>query len=208
MPKQIKRVHGLGNSQSMSTGDPDVAPIGPPVIDRSALDRLAAATSPLSAEECMQRARSASALVDTSNIDRSGSGDALLLWRNESSEAWLNLWWQPRDTGYHDHDGSCVGVYVIDGRARNEALVIGEPRRVRDYRAGDSFAFPGSGIHRMEHEPGAITVHVYSPPLRAVGHYELQDGELRREARPADEPSGPSPGLLSAMTADPSDAVT
>jgi hypothetical protein len=208
MPEQINRVHGLGNSQSMSTGDPDVAPIGPPVTDRAALDRLAAATSPLSAEECMQRARSASALVDTSNIDRSGSGDALLLWRNESSEAWLNLWWQPRDTGYHDHDGSCVGVYVIDGRARNEALVVGQPRRVRQYRAGDSFAFPGSGIHRMEHDPGAITIHVYSPPLRSVGHYELQDGELRREACPADEPSGPSPGLLSAMTAHSSDPGT
>jgi hypothetical protein len=189
----------------MSTREPDVAPIGPPVVDRAALDRLAAATSPLTAEECMQRAHSASALVDASNIDRSGPGDALLLWRNESSEAWLNLWWQPRDTGYHDHDGSCVGVYVIAGRARNEALVIGQPRRVREYRAGDSFAFPGSGIHRMEHDPGAVTIHVYSPPLRAVGHYELQDGELRREACPADEPSGPSPGLLSAMTADSSD---
>jgi hypothetical protein len=208
MPEQINRVHGLGNSQSMSIGDPGVAPIRPPVIDRAALNRLAASTSPLSPEECMQRAHSAGALVDTSNIDRSGLGDALLLWRNESSEAWLNLWWQPRDTGYHDHDGSCVGVYVIDGRARNEALVIGQPRRVREYRAGDSFAFPGSGIHRMEHDPGAITIHVYSPPLRAVGHYELQAGELRREACPADEPSGPSPELLSAMTADSSDRDT
>jgi hypothetical protein len=54
----------------------------------------------------------------------------------------------------------------------------------------------------MEHDPGAITIHVYSPPLRAVGHYELEDGALRREACPSDEPSGPSPGLLSAMTAD------
>jgi hypothetical protein len=38
-----------------------------------------------------------------------------------------------------------------------------------------------------------------------VGHYELEDGELRREACPANEPSGPSPGLLSAMTAASSD---
>jgi hypothetical protein len=104
----------------------------------------------------MQRAHKAGELVDTSNIDRRGPGDALLLWRNESSEAWLNLWWQPRDTGYHD--------------------------------------------------PGAITIHVYSPPLRAVGHYELEDGALRREACPSDEPSSPSPGLLSAVTADSSDA--
>jgi hypothetical protein len=189
----------------MSVHDPDVARNGPPVIDRAALHRLAAATGPLGAEECMQRAHDAGALVDLSNIDRTGPGDALLLWRNESSEAWLNLWWQPRDTGYHDHDGSCVGVYVIDGCARNEPLVVGRSRRVREYRAGDSFAFPGSGIHRMEHDPGAITIHVYSPPLHAVGHYELRDGELRREACPADEPSGPSPELLSATTAESSD---
>ncbi len=150
----------------------------------------------------MRLAHDAGALVDASHIDRTGGGGALLLWRNESSEAWLNLWWQPRDTGYHDHDGSCVGVYVIDGCARNEPLVIGQPRRVREYRPGDSFAFPGSGIHRMEHDPGAITIHVYSPPLRAVGHYELDGGELRREACPSDEPSSPSPVLLSAMIVD------
>ena len=134
----------------MSTRDPDVATNGLPVIDRAALDRLAAAASPLTPEQCMKRAHAAGALVDVSNVDRSGPGDALLLWRTDSSEAWLNLWWQPRDTGYHD--------------------------------------------------PGAITIHVYSPPLRAVGHYELKEGELRREACPADEPSGPSPALLSAMT--------
>jgi hypothetical protein len=174
---------------------------GVPAIDRSALDRLAAAPGPLTPEQCMDRARRAAAGVDVSGLDRSGAGDALLLWRNESSEAWLNLWWQPRDTGYHDHDGSCVGVYVIAGRAQQEPLVVGQPRRVREYREGDSFAFPGAGIHRMEHEPGAITIHVYSPPLRAVGHYELEDGELRRLPCPPDEPSAPSPGLLSAVTA-------
>jgi hypothetical protein len=73
---------------------------------------------------------------------------------------------------------------------------------VREYRAGDSFAFPGSGIHRMEHDPGAITIHVYSPPLLAVGHCELEDGALRRDACRSDEPSSPSPGLLSAMAGD------
>jgi hypothetical protein len=172
------------------------------VIDHPALEGLAAAVGPLTAEQCMTRARQAAAIIDTANLDRTGPGDALLLWRNDSSEAWLNLWWQPRDTGYHDHDGSCVGVHVIEGCARNEPLVIGGPRRVHEYRPGESFAFPGSGIHRMEHDPGAVTIHVYSPPLRAVGHYELADGELRREPRPADEPSGPSPGLLSAMTPD------
>ena len=138
-----------------------------------------------------------------SGLDRSGAGDATLLWRNESSEGWLNLWWRPRDTGFHDHDGSCVGVYVIEGRARNEPLVVGRPQRVSEYQAGECFAFPGSGIHRMEHDQGAVTIHVYSPPIRALGHYEVDEGELRRRPVPPDAPSQPSPRLLSAVSAQP-----
>ena len=152
-------------------------------------------------EECADRARRAAELVDFSALDRTGSGEALLLWREPHSEAWLNLWWQPRDTGYHDHDGSSVGVHVIEGRAWNEPLVVGTPRRVREYGPGDSFAFPGQGIHRMDHEPGAITIHVYSPPLRAIGHYEIDDGELRRQPVPPNEPSAPSPALLARLDA-------
>ncbi len=137
-------------------------------------------------------------MLDLSALDRSGTGDAVLLWRSDSSEAWLNIWWDARDTGYHDHDGSCVGVYVIEGVARNESLVIGTKRRLREYTSGDRFSFPGSGIHRMEHEPGAITIHVYSPPIRSIGHYELEDGELRRKPLAPDDPSPSSPQLVAA----------
>jgi hypothetical protein len=155
----------------------------------------------LTPEECADRAQRAAALVDLSALDRAGRGEAMLLWRDAHSEAWLNLWWQPRDTGYHDHDGSAVGVYVIEGRAWNEPLVVGAPRRVHEYGPGDSFAFPGQGIHRMDHEAGAITIHVYSPPLSAIGHYEIDEGELRRRSGPPDQPSDPSPALLSRLEA-------
>jgi hypothetical protein len=97
---------------------------------------------------------------------------------------------------------------VITGCARNEPLVVGQPRRVREYRAGESFAFPGAGIHRMEHDPGAVTIHVYSPPIRSVGHYDLNDGELRRQPGPPDEPSGPSPRLLCAVADDRSHPIS
>jgi hypothetical protein len=172
------------------------------VLDSDMLDRLATAPGPLTPEECMERAERAAAVIDVSALDRTTAGDALLLWRSDSSEAWLNLWWQERDTGYHDHDGSCVGVYVIEGIARNEPLVFGGSRRIHQYGPGDRFAFPGAGIHRMEHEPGAITIHVYSPPIRSIGHYEVDDGELRRQPCAPDEPSAASPGLLSALNAD------
>jgi hypothetical protein len=172
------------------------------VRDRGELERLASGAEPLTPSECMQRAERAAMALDIAALDRTSAGDAVLLWRGEASEAWLNLWWQPRDTGFHDHDGSCVGVYVIEGVARNEALMIGEPRRVREYGPGDRFAFPGSGIHRMEHEAGAVTIHVYSPPIRSIGEYELDDGELRRRPAAPDEPSAASPRLLAAVQAD------
>jgi hypothetical protein len=172
------------------------------VADRDALSRLADAPGPLTPEQAADRARRAAAALDLAQIDRRGAGEAILLWRSASSEAWLNLWWQPRDTGYHDHDGSCVGVHVIEGTARNEALMFGGPRRVGEYGPGDTFSFGNAGIHRMEHEPGAVTIHVYSPPIRALGHYELVDGMLQRTPGGPEDPSPPSPRLLAAAGAD------
>src|SRR5262245_47922749 len=167
--------------------------------DAARLRAIAASDRPLAPDECAERARRAAALVEPGRLDRSGAGEAVLLWREPHSEAWLNLWWQPRDTGYHDHDGSCVGVHVIEGRAWNEPLVFGTSRRVCEYGPGDTFAFAGAGLHRMNHEPGAITIHVDSPPIRSIGHDDVEDGELHRRAMPPDEPSSPSPLLLASV---------
>jgi hypothetical protein len=171
---------------------------GDHIREPDVLGALATAPGPLTPEQCADRASRAASVIDRSRLNLEGAGEALLLWRSDSSEAWLNLWWEPRDTGYHDHDGSCVGVHVIDGIARNEALMYGCERRVREYRAGDPFSFPNQGIHRMEHAPGAITVHVYSPPIRSLGHYELVDGMLQRTPGDPDAPSPPSEQLLAA----------
>jgi hypothetical protein len=95
----------------------------------------------------------------------------------------------PRDTGFHDHDGSAVGVYMLRGSVTNEGLPIGGSRRVHRYGPGDSFSVPGTGIHRTNHDAGAVTVHIYSPPLRAIGYYEIVDGLLQRTPGPPDEAS-------------------
>ncbi len=177
-------------------------------LDQGRLREIADSDRPLTPQECAERARRAAALIDPGRLDRSGSGQAVLLWRDEHSEAWLNLWWQPRDTGYHDHTGSCVGVHVIAGRAWNEPLTVGVPPAAREYGPGDTFWFPGNGIHRMDHEAGAVTIHVYSPPIRAIGHYDLDDGQLRRTPGLPDEPSLPSAALYDALhPVAPPDAV-
>ncbi len=153
----------------------------------------------LTPTECAELARAAAVLVDPDTLDRAGSGEARLLWRTPHSEAWLNTWWEARDTGFHDHDGSCVGVHVLAGRAANEPLTVGVPRKVGWFGPGESFSFGGTGIHRMDHAAGAVTIHVYSPPIRAIGHYELADGVLRRASCSPDEESPPSPLLSAAL---------
>jgi hypothetical protein len=163
------------------------------------LREIAESDRPLTPAECAERARLAAALIEPGRLDHSGSGEAVLLWRDDHSEAWLNLWWQPRDTGYHDHTGSCVGVHVIAGRAWNEPLSVGGPPVLAEYGPGDTFWFPGDGIHRMDHEAGAVTIHVYSPPIRAIGHYDLDGGQLRRTPGLPDEPSPPSAALYEAL---------
>jgi hypothetical protein len=169
-----------------------------PSADPGKLAAIAATDRSLNPGECADRARLAAALVDPAALPRPS---AYILWRDDHSVAWLDAYSEWRDTGYHDHDGSAVGVYVIAGDVTNEGLPIGGRRRVRAYGPGESFSFPGTGIHRMEHCAGAITIHVYSPPLRAIGYYEIIDGLLQRTPGPPDESSPPSPALLGSLDA-------
>ena len=155
--------------------------------------------SPLQPDECAAMARQAAGLVDMAALPRAGTGASTVLWQDEESVAWLNVMPEPRDTGYHDHDGSAVGVYVIEGNVTNEGLPLGGPRRPRHYGPGDSFSLPVSAIHRMYHDIGAITIHVYSPPLRSIGYYEVVGGLLQRTPGPPDEASPESPRLLESL---------
>jgi hypothetical protein len=162
---------------------------------------LAASERPLQPDECASLARRAAGLLDSAILAKARTGGgSVVLWEDEHSVSWLNVMPERRDTGYHDHDGSAVGVFVIEGSVTNEGLPIGSPRRVHRYGPGDSFSFPGSGIHRMDHDAGAITVHVYSPPLRSIGYYEVVGGLLQRTLGPPDEASPESPRLLTALT--------
>src|SRR5262245_36516808 len=170
------------------------------MTDGARFTALARRDHDLSPDECVHLARSAAELVDLGSLERDGGGSFELLWRNEHSECWLNLWWDPRDTGFHDHGGSCVGVHVLEGRVVSQGLAVGGASREREYVAGESFSAPRTGIHRVDHAPGAVTIHVYSPPLREIGHYEIVDSELRRHAGLPDEISPPSPGLSAALT--------
>jgi hypothetical protein len=118
---------------------------------------------------------------------------------DEHLTAWLICWMDEHDTVFHDHDVSAGAVAVVSGAVREERLAIDGPTRNGVFRAGGSFHFSASDIHRVSHAGSdpAVTLHVYSPPLLRMGAYAIgEDGVLVRhpmsyqeELRPLSEES-------------------
>jgi predicted metal-dependent enzyme (double-stranded beta helix superfamily) len=104
---------------------------------------------------------------------------------DEHLTAWLICWMDDHDTGFHDHDLSSGAVAVVSGAVREERLALaGEPHK-RSFKAGQSFHFSASDIHRVRHAGSdpAVTLHVYSPPLLRMGAYAVgEQGALVRHA--------------------------
>jgi hypothetical protein len=108
-------------------------------------------------------------------------------------EVWLICWSDGNDTGFHDHDVSHGAVAVAQGGVREETLLLGGDPAVREVGGGGVFSFDATDIHRVLHLGGepAITLHLYSPPLRRMGCYEiLEGGRLARRSVSADRELG------------------
>ena len=109
-----------------------------------------------------------------------------LIWDEEDVNAWVIVWNEDSDTGFHDHDVSAAGIAVIDGMVREDRLSLGGLPRVRVFGPGEAFTVEPTAIHRVLHAGGkpAVTVHAYSPPLRRMGAYRVdEDGVLERESQ-------------------------
>lgn len=109
---------------------------------------------------------------------------------DEHLTAWLICWMDDHDTGFHDHDASSGAVAVVSGHVREQRLALGGDPRDRVYAAGASFCFTPADIHRVTHAGSgpAVTIHVYSPPLKQMGSYVVEDdGVLTRVTVPSSE---------------------
>ncbi|MDX6727927.1 MAG: hypothetical protein QOK49_2732 [Baekduia sp.] len=129
--------------------------------------------------------------------DPSGARTYHQLALDDHIEAWLICWSDGNDTGFHDHDLSQGAVGVADGHVREETLALGGDPVVREVGPGGVFSFEATDIHRVLHigAETAVTLHLYSPPLRRMGSYEvLEDGRLARRSIPAGEELAPAPG--------------
>jgi Cysteine dioxygenase type I len=107
------------------------------------------------------------------------------LWLDEHVGVWVITWARGNDTGFHDHDVSCGAVAVVEGEIVEERLVVGGPPLRLPRRAGETFGFDASHVHRMRKDDAAlaVSIHAYSPPLSRMGAYEVDaDGTLRRRS--------------------------
>ena len=122
--------------------------------------------------------------------DASGVRTYHQLFFDDHVEAWLICWNDGNDTGFHDHDLSHGAVGVAAGQVREETLALGGEPVVREVGPGAVFSFDATDIHRVLHigDEAAVTLHLYSPPLRRMGAYEvLEDGRLARRSISAEQ---------------------
>src|SRR3954462_12115276 len=89
------------------------------------------------------------------------------LWRDDHVDVWVITWASGNDTGFHDHDVSRGAVAVVEGEVVEERLVFGGAPRELRHRAGETFDFDASHVHRMHQDAAAraVSIHAYSPPL-------------------------------------------
>jgi len=110
------------------------------------------------------------------------------LYRDPNLDIWLICWVEGQSTGYHDHDRSCGAVQVCDGSLFEDWFRVEEDGWVREHTtehgSGERFDFDAADIHGVRHPggdaPPATSLHLYSPALWRMGHYEPGPRGMRR----------------------------
>ncbi len=107
------------------------------------------------------------------------------LHRDPHVDIWLICWDASQQTGLHDHDRSSGAVHVVEGTLLEDSFVArdgGIGLQTVEHAAGSCFSFDASYIHDVRHDGGspATSIHVYSPALWRMGHYELGPHGLGR----------------------------
>ena len=91
-------------------------------------------------------------------------------------EAWLIAWETAADLELHDHGGSRGAFHVIKGPLVEAHTDLADPAPLRTLPigTGEGRQVPATRIHRVWNPGprGAVSVHVYSPPLSSMTFYD------------------------------------
>ena len=109
------------------------------------------------------------------------------LYRDPNIDVWLICWLPGQGTGYHDHDRSDGAVFVCSGSLYEDFFCRDPDGWIREktnlHETGGHFEFEAADIHGVRHagDDPATSIHVYSPALWRMGHYEPDSrGAMRR----------------------------
>ena len=103
---------------------------------------------------------------------------------HDAYDVWLIGWDSHQGVDLHDHGGSAGALYVVAGELvehRSNPAGIGRPLR-RVLREFDDRPMPPAHIHEIANESVTVaaSIHVYSPPLAIMHHFEIEhEAELR-----------------------------
>jgi len=103
---------------------------------------------------------------------------------SETYDIWLLRWGAGSRTELHDHGDSAGALYVVGGElVEHRPNPAGRGRSLRRVlRQLDDRPMAPSHIHEIANESDTVatSVHVYSPPLAAMHHFDFTpDSELR-----------------------------
>jgi hypothetical protein len=102
-------------------------------------------------------------------------------------DVWLIRWGAGSRTILHDHGGSAGALHVVMGELVEQCpnpTGVGRPLR-RLLRAFDYRPMSATHVHEIANATprDAASVHVYSPPLLLMNHYEQARGSQIRRTR-------------------------
>jgi hypothetical protein len=127
----------------------------------------------------------------------SGGRRYVRLFRTEAVEAWVIAWASSAYLGLHDHGDSRGAYQVVSGQLREISadLIERGPLTTRRLRPGARRSVQPGHVHDLWNptsEP-ALSVHVYSPPLRAMSFYSDDPATYLAKVRTETENEWPDP---------------
>ena len=133
---------------------------------------------------------------------------SMRLHADDDLDVWLISWTPDQSTALHDHGGSAGALTVVDGRLTELTAAPSDLHRLvrHELVPGGVRTFGPRHVHDVVNAGAApsVSVHAYSPPLRAMTYYATGAYGLRKiRTLLTDAPEPAAPIITADVSADP-----